>query len=925
MALTMPSKKKTPARRKNFSLLEQEIADLKSQLPSRQDWRSTDEQEIARRRLRALENPPAVRNLEPSRRIHSRFEVTSFESGQNYQVEIIDLSQRLFYSTSPDFTNAGLGTCKHTESVLIHLRKRFPGVYKAAEENGPAHPTLIVQEDDLTVHGSGLPRKLRLCVSADGKRKESCPPEKLIATAEACHEDGVRISSAVPGWLERHQNEAERHLLRRDYELRVHSGEYPAHETLMPLFPYQRTGMLHLAFKERAMVADEMGLGKTIQGIAAAVLLHRIGKAKQCLIVCPASLKAEWQEQIGKFTELPCEVIYGNRRQRAAAYANPAAFFTIVNYEQVRSDSLDINESLNPDIVILDEAQRIKNWTSQTAQAIKRLRSRYAFVLTGTPIENRIDELYSIVEFLDPTLFGALFRFNREYYLLDEKGKPEGYKNLKRLREKLRPILLRRRKNDVEDELPDRSDTNRFVQLTESQKSDYSTAQESVRKLIHLARKRPLSREQHMSLMGKLGVMRMLCDTQFILDKRTRVSPKLDELVTILDEALANPETKVIIFSEWVGMLDLIREHLKAEKIGYAWHTGSVPQKKRRAEINAFKQDPHCRIFLCTESGGVGLNLQNASLVINMDLPWNPAKLEQRIARAWRKGQTRPVQVINLIAEGTIEHGMLETLAHKQGLADGVLDGIGELSEIKLKRGGQTFLSRLEQTLSSVEKKTGSRPVVQLPIPADLPAALAKDLKAELGEKLLHCEERFPAGDGEAKLYIVTEKRDSATRKTLRAVLEKIYPQHVDDLYWFDENIILLDADSHAAMQQMQRAGLVQTTTRAKRNLLTLPEDSAPELKQHHQDFAAELNAARVLIENQLHRFAPKHLLNALLEFAQIKSIEGSTNPPKEIAELKKEPHLQQLPEHLQCFPDFEPKADQDIEKFHQALENEKS
>ncbi|MFT5106630.1 MAG: SNF2 family DNA or RNA helicase, partial [Pseudoalteromonas tetraodonis] len=673
----MPAKKTKPTRRR-LTLLEQEIADLKAQLPKQQDWRSSDAQEVARRRLRALESPPAIRNREPGRKVHSSFGVTSFESGRSYNVEIIDLSKRLFYSTSPDFSNAGLGTCKHTESVLIHLRKRFAKLYEAAERDGASYATLTVQQNELVLHRTGeveMPRKLRLCVTADGRRKENCTPEKLIATAEACHDEGVRVSVAVGTWLQRHQNEIERHLLRRNYEQCVHSGEYPPHETLMPLFPYQREGMLHLAFKERAMVADEMGLGKTIQGIAAAALLHRIRKAKQCLIVCPASLKAEWQEQIAKFTELPCEIIYGNRRQRAKAYANPAAFFTIVNYEQVRSDSLDINQSLKPDIVILDEAQRIKNWTSQTAQAIKRLRSRYAFVLTGTPIENRIDELYSIVEFLDPSIFGALFRFNREYYELDKRGKPAGYKNLDKLRARVRPILLRRRKGDVEDELPDRSDENRFVQLTDAQKIEYATAQESVRKLIHLAKKRPLTREQHMSLMGKLGMMRMLCDTQFILDKKTRVSPKLDELKSILDEALANPETKVVIFSEWIGMLELVREHARGEGIGHAWHTGSVPQKKRRFEINTFREDPDCRLFLCTESGGVGLNLQCASLVINLDLPWNPAKLEQRIARAWRKGQTRTVHVINLIAEGTIEHGMLETLAHKQGLADGVLDG----------------------------------------------------------------------------------------------------------------------------------------------------------------------------------------------------------------------------------------------------------
>jgi SNF2 family DNA or RNA helicase len=150
-----------------------------------------------------------------------------------------------------------------------------------------------------------------------------------------------------------------------------------------------------------------MGLGKTIQAIAACALLHRLGRAKTALIVTPASLKAEWEEQIGRFVDLPLQLVFGGPRERLRYYSRKdRPFFTIVNYEQVITDSLNINEYLKPDIVILDEAQRIKNWTTRTAQSIKRLKSRYAFVLTGTPIENRIDELHSLIDFLDPSVLG---------------------------------------------------------------------------------------------------------------------------------------------------------------------------------------------------------------------------------------------------------------------------------------------------------------------------------------------------------------------------------------------------------------------------------------------------------------------------------------------------------------------------------------
>ncbi len=173
--------------------------------------------------------------------------------------------------------------------------------------------------------------------------------------------------------------------------------------------------MLHLAFTGRALLADEMGLGKTVQAIAACELLRQITGIRRILVISPASLKGEWEEQITKFTALPSLIIQGPRARRLRQYDQPA-FFSVASYEQIRSDVEEINTILAPDVIILDEAQRIKNWQTKTAVSVKRLKSPYTFVLTGTPVENRIDEIYSITQFLDPYLFGPLFRFNRDYY-----------------------------------------------------------------------------------------------------------------------------------------------------------------------------------------------------------------------------------------------------------------------------------------------------------------------------------------------------------------------------------------------------------------------------------------------------------------------------------------------------------------------------
>jgi SNF2 family DNA or RNA helicase len=407
-----------------------------------------------------------------------------------------------------------------------------------------------------------MPNALKGFFDADGLLRIEFMIEEALEKLKRLGLPQVRISQEVPRWIEQRQRRAESVLLRREYEEKVQAGIFPQQETHVPLFPYQREGMLHLAFNERALLADEMGLGKTIQAIAASALLHRMGKAARVLVVTPASLKAEWEEQIQRFTGLSYQLVFGPHRERLRAFQG-SAFFTIVNYEQMVRDALEVNRLLRPDVVILDEAQRIKNWSTKTAQAIKRLQSRYAFVLSGTPIENRIDELYSIVDFLDPTVFGPLFRFNRDFYKLDERGRPEEYGNLELLHDRVRPLLLRRRKADVETELPGRTDRNFFISLSHRQRAAYQDHEVEASRLIHLAKRRPLTKQQQEKLMRELAMMRMICDTNYILDREDRTSPKVEELGRILEECLTEADVKVVLFSEWERMLELARDLLR--------------------------------------------------------------------------------------------------------------------------------------------------------------------------------------------------------------------------------------------------------------------------------------------------------------------------------------------------------------------------
>ena len=811
-----PSKKSATARKRAKKKPEHD-------LPPASDWRSTDEQERLKRKMRAREETFRIVNRSPEHPVFSNFTVHS-QSGMAYSVEIRDLRETGNACTCTDFRINGLGVCKHIEAVLFRLEKSKRAEFRAARKEGSPRIDVVPDESGqgLRVERNldRLPPRLRSYFDEKGVQLEGVDTDSLLSELAASRSKYLRISQEVEARRESVRRERDRTASRRDYETGVVEGRYPEHVTLSPLYPYQREGMLHLVFRERALLADEMGLGKTIQAIAACALLEHLGKARRVLVVTPASLKSEWEEQIGKFTTLPLRLLFGGRGERLRAYReeNPP-FFTICNYEQILRDSLDINEHLAPDIVVLDEAQRIKNWSTKTAQAVKRLQSRYAFVLTGTPIENRIDELHSLIDFLDPSLLGPLFRFNREHYELDDKGRPQGYRNLTGLRRKVAPVLLRRRKAEVETELPDRTDKTLFVTLTKAMREEYADYERQVGELAAKAKRRPLTAKEQDRLMIFLSMMRMICDSPGLMKNNpSRDCPKLEELERVLEESLSEPDVKAIVFSEWTGMLGRVRELADRMDIGFAWHTGSVPQRKRRAEIRAFQQDPHCRLFLSTDSGGVGLNLQNASLVINCDLPWNPAKLEQRIARAWRKNQTRAVTVVNLVARDTIEHGMLSTLAQKTELSEGVLDGVGDLDKMTLRGGRQAFLKRLEQVM--VQVPAGPTPA---PTPPSDPAAhFARLAKERLGARLVRCEESFAAGSDSPVLLAVLDGPGDREKPAV----EKIFA----DIPWPGDRpeLTVLDTATWETLRSLADSGLIEIKTRGTRALLGTGDEPAP-------------------------------------------------------------------------------------------------
>jgi SNF2 family DNA or RNA helicase len=233
----------------------------------------------------------------------------------------------------------------------------------------------------------------------------------------------------------------------------------------------------------RILLADEMGLGKTIQAIAAIEIFARFLNVKKVLIICPTSLKYQWKREIEKFTTRDATIVEGMVHKRRELYACDS-FIKIISYGLCRNDG-DLIGKWSPDMVIIDEAQRIKNWKTQTAKAVKKIDTEYALVLTGTPLENRIDELHSIVEFVDRYRLGPLFRFLNNHQMLDEHGKLAGYRNLRTINKTLEGILLRRTKKEIADQLPGRTDKNFFVELTKEQVSWHNEYYEIVCRLVN--------------------------------------------------------------------------------------------------------------------------------------------------------------------------------------------------------------------------------------------------------------------------------------------------------------------------------------------------------------------------------------------------------------------------------------------------------
>lgn len=669
------------------------------------DDMTVDEWQIALRRQFAEKQDFKVTNLgdnpvfsdflvyNPVSQSENKVAIRSYEFGENF-------------CSCLDFKKNQLGTCKHIEFVLKQLKDNPK--YKKYWQQGYIRPYSSISLK------YGKERKVFLRIGTENSeavkelakkyfdRDNFLLPHKYFEITDFLEEvrkldPDFRIYDDALAFIIDERSRIIRHNI---IDTKFSDGiESEAFNGLINarLYPYQKEGVLKAAKAGRVIIADDMGLGKTIQAIAVAEIYAKYFHINHVLIISPTSLKYQWKNEIEKFTERKVKVIEGPLNKRKFQYTSDE-FYKIASYGVALND-LDYLNDADFDLIILDEAQRIKNWQTKTARNLKKLYTPYAIVLTGTPLENKLEELYSIVEFINPFRLGALFRFLDYHQIKDAEGMVQGYHRLNQIRKHLDDILIRRTKSEILKQLPERIDKNLLIDMTKEQREIHQDHYYTASRLVNKWRKYGfLSEQDRQRLMIAMNCMRMVADSTFILDQKTRYDRKIDELVIILKEIFESSNDKVVIFSQWERMTRLVAQELENMGIKFEYLHGGVPSPKRKDLINNFNNNPDIRVFLSTDAGGVGLNLQAGNVVINIDLPWNPAVLEQRIARVHRLGQQKNVRVINFVSRLSMEHRILFILQYKKSIFEGVLDG-GEDRVIM----NESNFSKLMKTIEILE------------------------------------------------------------------------------------------------------------------------------------------------------------------------------------------------------------------------------
>ena len=513
----------------------------------------------------------------------------------------------------------------------------------------------------------------------------------LGVSADALLDGGAELPTYQAFYLDREYGDAVRDRAFEDY-LRCLDGSPAAAEVPASLAgtlrPYQAEGFRWLSRLASlgfgGILADEMGLGKTLQMIALVKSLRDSGQlGGSVLVVCPASLVFNWADEFARFApDVPVVPLEGSRVQREMLVerAEGESRVIVASYDRVRIDGPQLARA-EWGMVVLDEAQYIKNHATKTTRAVKRLAAPLRFALTGTPVENRLSELWSIFDFLMPGFLGSYERFRERYELgiIGEDGEAAA-----RLRALIEPFVLRRRKAEVLIDLPAKFENIRYVPLSREQRRLYDGAEQRLREDLNAQKRQNASRANRrghipdaeksaVEVLAELTRLRQIAlDPALVFENYKGGAEKLGAIMELVDEAM-EAGRKVLIFSQFTSYLDVLSAELDRRGIGHFAITGATPKRERVRLVRQFNNDETPVFLVSLKAGGTGLNLTGASVVVHADPWWNAAATDQATDRAHRIGQNREVDVYKVVAKGTIEERIVALQEAKRDLADSVI------------------------------------------------------------------------------------------------------------------------------------------------------------------------------------------------------------------------------------------------------------
>lgn len=420
------------------------------------------------------------------------------------------------------------------------------------------------------------------------------------------------------------------------------------------------------------ILADEMGLGKSLQSIYFMKKLIEEDNTSKFLIVCPTSLVYNWENEFYKFANhLKFAVFSGNRSDRHQLLESYNGNIYITSYGLLRED-IEFYKEKDFKVFLIDEAQNIKNPTTGLTKAVKSIKAETKLALTGTPIENSIVELWSIFDFIMPGFLSSLMKFQQKYKV--KEFDEDTNKLLDRLKMQVRPFILRRRKSDVVKDLPDKIENNIYIDLNEEQKKMYAAEVKYVNDQMDQMIKNGGFDRNKMLILRLLTRLRQICiDPAILFSDYQGGSAKIENLIKIIKEVVSNGH-KILLFTSFKTALDIVKDALDKEAITSYTIAGDVPSKKRQMLVDTFNKDNTNVFLIMLKSGGTGLNLTSADVVIHLDLWWNPQAENQATDRTHRIGQTKNVEVIKLICKGTLEEKILDLQQKKKILSDKILE-----------------------------------------------------------------------------------------------------------------------------------------------------------------------------------------------------------------------------------------------------------